>query len=260
MGHTEVSIEDRVAYITIDRAEVHNAINSRMRDEELVPHLEDLRKNDDVKVVVLQTTGEIFSSGGDMMEVIEMDFTPEKYKKRITRAWDHLYWELLTLEKPTITKVDGDMLAGAANISLYVDIVIASEEAEIGFPEVNHGIFTASQVSRLPYFVGPRQAMYLLLTGKSIPARKAEEIGLVTKAVPEDQLEETIASVIDSLVDKHPLILEYMRDAVNISLEMNYPAANRRIKQRSLALHRNDPPMVEGIEAFFEGRDPAWKE
>jgi len=259
MTEIDIEVEEGVATVTIDRREKKNALRSAVRTEELAPAMRECRRNDDVRVVVLRTAGDVFSTGGDMEELREAEFDAEAIK-RIGEGWEELHFQLVNLGKPTVAVVDGLALAGAANLLLYVDIVVASEDAEIGWTGVDHGIVEWFSATRLQHYVGPRKAMYFLLTGDLVGAREAEDLGLVTRAVPAERLEETVDDIVESLVRKHPRTVERLRELVYRSMEMSPESAFRMAKREVYDLNSDDPPLAEGIEAFVEDRDPDWVE
>ncbi|MEF8814065.1 MAG: enoyl-CoA hydratase/isomerase family protein [Halovenus sp.] len=259
MTEIDVQLEEGVATVTIDRREKKNALRSAVRTEELAPVIRECRQNDDVRVLVLRTAGDVFSTGGDMRELLEADFDAEAIKQ-IGEGWEELHFQLVNLGKPTVAVVDGLALAGAANLLLYVDIVVASEDARIGWTGVGHGIVEWFSATRLQHYVGPRKAMYFLLTGELVDAGDAEELGLVTKAVPPDRLDETVDDIVGSLVRKNPRTIERMRELVYRSMEMSPESAFQMAKREVYDLNSDDPPLAEGIEAFVEDRDPDWVE
>jgi len=259
MTEINYQLEDHIATITIDRQEKKNALRSTFRTEELAPMIRECGQNDAVRVLVLRTEGDVFSTGGDMGELLEADFDAEAIK-RIGEGWEELHFQLLNLGKPTIAVVDGLAVAGAANLLLYMDIVIANEDAKIGWSGVDHGIVEWFSSTRLQHYIGPRQAMYLLLTGELIDGTEAEKLGLVTRAVPDDQLESVVDDVIEKLVSENPRTVKRMREWVYRSMEMSPDSAFQMAKRDVYDLNSSDPPLVEGIEAFVENRDPDWNE
>jgi enoyl-CoA hydratase/carnithine racemase len=259
MSDIKISVDNRVATLTIQREAVKNAISSELRTEEFIPALRDIRENDDAKVLLIETAGnDLFSAGGNLKEVLEIDFDPTELRA-IEETWTDLYWELQTLGKPTVAKVDGDMYAGAANMSMYIDVVVAIDDARIGWPEVNRGIFEWFSASRLPHFIGPRMAMYMLLTGDTLSATEAVQHGLITKAVPSDELDSEVESVVQMLLEQSPRTLKLLKKSVYKSIEMSPESAFEEIKKDALEMNRSEPPMIEGITAFLEKREPEWE-
>jgi enoyl-CoA hydratase/carnithine racemase len=259
MNDVEFTVENGVAEITVHREEKKNAMASALREETLAPLVRECRDDDDVRVLVFRTGGDdVFSTGGDLQELLDEDFDAEAIK-RIGESWEELHFQLQNLGKPTIAVVDGLALAGAANLLLYMDIVVASTTARIGWAGVRRGIVEWFSATRLQHYIGPRRAMYYLLTGDLIDADDAAEMGLVTMAVPPAELEQTVAGVTETLRNNDPETLARMREAVYRSLEMSPASAFEVTKREVYERNSDDPALQEGIRAFLEDRDPEWR-
>jgi enoyl-CoA hydratase/carnithine racemase len=260
MSDVEFTVEDEVAEITVRREDKKNAMASATRAETLAPLVRDCRDDEDVRVLVFRTGGDdVFSTGGDLQELLDNDFDAEAIKQ-IGESWEELHFQLQNLGKPTVAVVDGLALAGAANLLLYVDIVVAATDAKIGWAGVDRGIVEWFSSTRLQHYVGPRKAMYYLLTGELVDASDAEAMGLVTRAVPPDELDDAVDDIVDSLRRKHPETLARLREGVYRSMEMSPASALAITKRDVYDLNSGEPPLQEGIEAFLEDRDPDWVE
>ena len=256
MVNAEFSVEDGVGYITVQRAEALNAIDSPTKFE-IIDTLDEYRENDDVKVVVFESEGDqAFVAGGDLKEVPENDYS----LKYFTDSWEELFTTMMTLGKPTVAKVDGWALGGGFDLLLHTDIVIAADDAMIGQPEIGLGILNHFSPPMLPDLVGLRKTMELLLTGEPVSGEAAEEIGLVTRSVARDELDDEVQDVVDSLVDKSPRITKLVKEAVYTSINMAPSASRELLEAQSLHSARNDPDYMEGVRAQIEGRDPEWPE
>jgi enoyl-CoA hydratase/carnithine racemase len=206
---------------------------------------------------VFQSEGDqSFVSGGDLQEVPENDFS----LKEFTDSWEELFDTMMTIGKPTIAKVDGWTLGGGFDMILHTDIVIAADDAKIGQPEIGLGILNHFSPAMLPDLVGLRKTMELMLTGEPISGEEAEEIGLVTRSVPRDELDDEVQDVVDSLVDKSPRILKHVKEGIYTSINMSPDAARKHLEARSLESAREDPDYMEGVKAQLEDRDPEWPE
>lgn len=253
----DFTIEDSVGYITIQRAEMSNAISTKMREQYLIPMLKQCRDSDDVNVVVLRSEGDdVFSAGGDLKEVAEFDFDFEKWE-RITSSWEEVLWLLQTMDKPTVVQADGHALAGGAILLLYSDIVVASESAYIKFPEIDVGIMEWFSTTVLPRYIGPKKAMYYWMTGEPMSMVEAERLGLVSKLVADDEVEGEVAALTETLVAKNPQVLGEVKEAMNVSLEMSPTASFYHVKQKTLSRERarETPNYQRGIEDYLESRD-----
>lgn len=256
MVNAEFSVEEGVGYVTVQREEALNAIDSPTKFE-IIDTLREFRDDDNVRVVVFQSEGDqAFVAGGDLKEVPEQDYS----LKYFTDSWEELFETMMTLEKPTIAKVDGWTLGGGFDMILHTDIVIAADDAMIGQPEVGLGILNHFSPAMLPDLVGLRKTMELMLTGEPITGEEAERIGLVTRSVPREDLEEEVQDVVDTVSEHSPRILKAIKEGIYTSINMSPDSARNHLEARSLESARNDPDYMEGVRAQIEGRDPEWPE
>lgn len=254
MVNADFTLEDGVAYVTIQREEAFNAIDSPTKFE-IIDRLDGYREDDDVTAVVFQSEGDkAFLAGGDLEEVREQDFSLTYF----TESWDELFTTMMNLGKPTIAKVDGWALGGGFDLLLHTDIVIAADDAMMGQPEVGLGILNHFSPAMLPELVGLRKTMELLLTGDPISGEEAEEIGLVTRSVPREDLDDEVQDVLDSLGVNPPAIIKLVKDGIYDRINMTPAAARDHLERESLDSARNDYYYEEGVRAQLEDRDPDW--
>ncbi len=254
MVNAAFDVADGVGSVTIQREEALNAIDTPTKLE-IIERLEDYRVDDDVRAVVFRSDGDqAFTAGGDLNEVVDVDFDLEYH----TETWDELFKTMMRLGKPTIAKVDGWALGGGFDLLLHTDIVIAAEDAMIGQPEIGLGILNHFSPSMLPSLVGLRKTMELLLTGDPISGAEAADIGLVTRSVPAEDLDDEVADVVDSIRDNPARITKHVKDAIWASIDMSPSAARQHIEARSLDSARTEPYYEEGVRAQLEDRDPEW--
>lgn len=254
MVNADFTVSDGAAYVTIQREEALNAIDTPTKLE-IIERLEDYRVDDDVRAVVFQSEGDqAFTAGGDLKEVIDVDFDLEYH----TETWDELFTSMMRLGKPTIAKVDGWALGGGFDLLLHTDIVIAAEDAMIGQPEIGLGILNHFSPSMLPSLVGLRKTMELLLTGDPISGAEAADVGLVTRSVPAEDLDDEVEDVVESIRGNPARITKHVKDAIWASIDMTPSAARQHIEARSLDSARTEPYYEEGVRAQLEDRDPDW--
>lgn len=251
--HAEYAVEDYVGTVTIDRPEALNAIDLDTKAE-IVATLEDWREDDDVRAVLFESAGDAFSVGGDLKEVEELDFALQPF----TKSWRELFETMVTLGKPTVAKVDGFTMGGGFDLVLHTDLVVAGESAQFAQPELNLGILNHFSPALLPETVGLKKTLELLLTGDPISAEEAADCGLITTAVPSEDLDATVDSYLESLVAKPPAVVSELKDAIYTSADMSPTAARDHIEARALKQAREDGWMREGVEAQLEDRDPEW--
>lgn len=253
MVNAEFRVDGPVATVAIQREEALNAIDSPTKTA-IIDELDGWR-DEDVRVVVIESEGEqAFCAGGDLHEVKEMDYS----LKHFTDSWAELFEVMTTMPQPTIAAVDGYTLGGGFDLMLHTDIVIAADDATIGQPEVGLGIVNHFSPPMLLATVGLRKTMELMLTGETISGAEAERIGLVTRSVPADELDETVEEVAESLVSKSPRIVGKLKRGIYTSLDMSPAGARSHLESVALESARTDPDFREGVDAQLENRDPDW--
>ena len=207
-----------IAYVTINRPKVLNALNMATMNE-LRNVFTELRKDPEVRVVVLTGAGEkSFVAGADIGELQKNDPVQAKeYTHRGQAVLDLIE----NLGKPVIACINGFALGGGCEIAMACTMRLASENAKLGQPEVKLGIIPGyGGTQRLPRLVGKGIAMQLLLTGEMISAQEAHRIGLVNEVVPASQLVSRAEAIAQAIVKNAPLAIQYCLEAVNHGMEM----------------------------------------
>ncbi len=244
---------DGVAWLTLNRPEVLNAINLRMRDE-LWEAMHAVRDDPDVRVVIFKGAGErAFSAGAD---ISEFGTAPSYVEARRARRERDLWGFILSLEKPLIAAVHGFALGAGVELPLCCDIRIASEEARLGLPEVSLGyIPSAGGTQTLPRHVPPGVAAHMILSGDPIDARAALLWGLVQRVVPRERLYGEAEALARLLMSRGPLALASAKRAVRQGMELSLReglALESRLARRLLA----SADAREGLAAAGAGRSP----
>ncbi len=218
-GFETVTFEERdgIAWLTLNRPHVLNAINLKMRDE-LWTVMEAVRDDPDIRVLVIKGAGNAFSSGAD---VSEFGTAPSVIEARRARHERDLWQLMLDLPKPLIAAIHGHALGAGCEMSLCCDLRIAAEDARFGLPEVKLGyIPSAGGTQLLPRTIGPGVAMEMILSGDDIDAATALRLGLVHRVVPRDRLYDEAESWARELVRRPPQALRNAKEAVTCGLEM----------------------------------------
>ena len=228
---------DGIAWVTLNRPEVLNAINIRMRDE-LWGVMHAVRDDPEVRVVIFKGAGErAFSAGAD---VSEFGTAPSYVESRRARRERDLWGLMLSLEKPLIAAIHGYALGAGIELPMCCDLRIASEDARLGLPEVSLGyIPSAGGTQTLPRHVPPGVAMHMILTGDPIDAGTALRHGLVQRVVPRERLYQEAESLARTLMSRGPLALRLAKRAVLEGLELPLAeglALERRLAARALAV------------------------
>jgi enoyl-CoA hydratase len=252
-----VSNEGAVATIAINRPEVLNAIRDNTMFE-IQNALNDIEKDDAIRVVVLTGTGEkAFVAGGDIsiratgagvMDVIHS-----------LPAGQQITWNIEHFKKPVVARINGIALGGGTELALCCDIRVAADTAIMGVPEINLGIIPGyGGTQRLPRIVGAGMAKKLILTGEHITAQEAHRIGLVDMVAPKAELDEVVAKLCKRIASKSPIALAMGKEAVNMGMQTDL-RTGLSIEARCFCICFGSEDRVEGMNAFLEKRKPEFK-
>lgn len=247
----EVS-DEGIALVTLDNPPLNlNTLGTIARLLEVCAKIAD---DDRVRVVVVTGAGDrAFCAGSDIHEfaAVRDDVVPKKLRRE-----NEAFTAVERLPQPVIAALNGVTLGGGAEIALACDIRIADENARIGFPEVNLGVFPGSGgVFRLPRVVGLPKAYELLYTGEPVDAQEALRIGLVNRVAPSGRALDTALGLARVLASKPALSLSLLRSAARDSLHQDVDAATQRTLEDSDRVFAG-PDVAEGVDAFFAKRPP----
>lgn len=250
------AVAEHVATIALDQPETRNALS-----EELLRDLRDAlgaaRDDATVRVVVLRSTHEKVFSSGASLAGFGAD-APLVRKHEEMRLLPEVFELLGTLGKPSLCAANGHVLAGALGIALACDLIVAKEGIGIGTPEVNVGAFPFMVTAMLEREIGRKRMARLMLLGERIDAAEAERIGLVNEVVPADEFDATVESWARALAQKSPLLMKLGKDAIYAEQDMGFEASLTYLRSQ-LALAFSTDDLAEGVQAFFEKREPRWQ-
>ena len=250
--------KDGVAWITLNNPERYNALDYEMR-KELKEALEDAAKDGNVRAVVIRGSGKAFSAGADIRAFLE--WTPLKAMEVLKEVGTSLVLSRIIREmpKPVIAAVHGYCLGGGFELAQACDIIIASEDAVFGQPEINVGLIPGGGgTQRLPRLIGEKKAKELMFTGDRISAKDMAELGLVNKVVPSNKLMDAVNELLEKIKSKSPVVIAAAKEAINASMEMNL-TEGLRYEVQILASLFSTEDQKEGAKAFLEKRKPEWK-
>jgi enoyl-CoA hydratase len=248
--------ETGVATIALDHPETRNALSDEVLDD-LLTAFTAARDDEAVRCVVLTSTHEkVFSSGGNLAGFAEG--VPLVHKHFGTDRFPRLFQLIGELGKPSICAANGHVLAGGLGLALACDLIIAREGATFGTPEINVGVFPFMIMALIYRNVPRKKTNELLLLGERIDAHEAERIGIVNKVVAPVDFDAAVHDWAQKLASKSPLIMRLGKDAMFRQQDMAFIDALDYLRaQLSLAMSTED--IVEGVQAFFEKREPKWK-
>jgi cyclohexa-1,5-dienecarbonyl-CoA hydratase len=244
-------IRDGVAKITLNHPPL-NIIDIPMMAE-LHSALERVHSSNDVKVLALDHQGKAFSAG-----VSINDHTPGKVEEMI-EEFHALFRSLNSLAVPTVALVDGMALGGGCELAVFCDMVLASERATFGQPEIKVGVFPPVAAVLFPHLIGRNRTLELLLTGDVIEAGEAKAIGLINKVFPTESFHEKANAFISKLTSLSGRVLKLTKRAVDLSLYSGFSESLPAVEQLYLGQLMQTEDAREGLNAFLEKRKPVWK-
>ncbi|MEE9150498.1 MAG: enoyl-CoA hydratase-related protein [Thermoplasmata archaeon] len=250
-----LSKEDKIAIITMDRPEALNALNSKVLSD-LSNVIKQVQEDDRIAVVIITGEGRAFVAGADIKEM--MDKNPIEARE-FTKLGQAVFKEIENMNKPVIAAVNGVALGGGCELALACDIILASEKARLGFPEVGLGIHPGfGGTQRLPRLIGKARAKELIFTAKILNAKEAERIGLVNKVVPPDKLLKEARGTANKIARQAPFAVQLAKSAINKGCEMGLDTGLAyEVESVSMAFSTKDSK--EGMKAFMERRKPKFE-
>ncbi|MCF0123756.1 MAG: enoyl-CoA hydratase/isomerase family protein [Ruminiclostridium sp.] len=253
MELVKLQIEEEIAIVTIDRVKSMNALNNQVY-EEIIAHLEAIRANDAVKVVILTGAGEkAFAAGADIVQMVGQNAMEGRHL-----AWlCHRAAELLeTMRQVTIAAVNGYALGGGCELTLACDIRVAAENARFALPEVGLGIIPGGGgTQRLSRIIGIGRAKELIFTCDQIDAQEAYRMGLANHVVPQAELMDYCRAMGKKIASKASYAVSVAKASINNSENVDLPSGCAR-EQDLLGLLFATHDKGEGMKAFLERRKP----
>lgn len=246
-------LKDKIAWMTINRESRSNALSLEMMDL-FLEYLDRAEADEDVRGVCVTGTGDkAFCSGADLTAMIGGEGHSEGAER-----YAIVLKKLATFSKPLTARVNGHCVAGGLGLMLSCDIVYAREGVKFGTPEVNVGLFPMMIAALIFRNVKRKKALEMIYTAKMISAREAEDIGLVTRAVPAEELDRVVHETLKAIAGKAPLAMRLGRRALASSQDMELDEAfDYLCAQLDIVAGTEDAK--EGLAAFMEKRQPVWK-
>ena len=249
-----VETRGRTGLIRLNRPEALNALSSALMIE-LGEALRTFERDADVGAMVITGSDKAFAAGADIKEMRDKSFMDVYKQDFITDNWE----EVTRCRKPVIAAVSGYALGGGCELAMMCDFIIAADNARFGQPEINLGIIPgAGGTQRLTRAIGKAKAMDLCLTGRLMDAEEAERAGLVARIVAQDELLEKALEAADTIAARSLPAVMICKESVNRSLETTLREGLLFERRQFHALFATED-QKEGMAAFAEKREPAWK-
>jgi len=240
-----------LARLTLNRPE-HNLLNEPML-RELASGIEWAGDDEDVKLILIDSACKTFSGGIDVGE-----YTAQRVFQ-MTDAFHRVFLAMVDVGKPVMVVVDGPAIGGGSELAAFGDIVVATPRARFAQPEITLGVFPPLAATIFPQIVGPRLAMELVLTGDPISAERARDLGLVSRLVPEAELEKIVNAMIAKITAQSGAVLRMAKKAiiggVGLSLQEGLKTSMDIFLNELYKLEDSQ----EGLRALVEKRKPQWK-
>lgn len=257
MSYQNITIEtkEKLAYITIDRPEVRNALNGETLSE-IHDALIQYENDDTVQCIVFTGAGDkSFAAGADISQLTERTMLDALQGGGMQQIYDVIE----EFKKPTIAMINGYALGGGCELAMACDIRVASTNAKLGLPELNLSIIpSAGGTQRLARLVGKGKALEMILTGNMIDGEEAKNIGLVSEVVAPEKLVEATENMAAKILSKGPLAVMLAKLSVNYGTETEMKTA-LMIEKLSQAILFSSEDKDEGTKAFVEKRKPNFK-
>ena len=248
-------VKDHVGYITINREKFRNSISAPAVDL-FMEYLDQAGTDAAVRVICVTGAGKkAFCSGADLGGAMSADGSG---RNQAFQKYADLLKRLAGFPKPTVARVNGYCLAGGTGFMLACDIVLATDDAKFGTPEVNVGLFPMMIGALIFRNVLRKKAMEMVLLGEKLTAARAQEMGLITRAVPADVFDETVNGVLRNLAAKSPIGMKIGKQAFYAMQDMNFEDALDYLSGKLGEVAATEDAK-EGITAFIEKRPPVFK-
>lgn len=246
-------MDGHVGIIRLNRPKQLNALNLALM-EQLACALEAFDADDEVRVMVLAGNERAFAAGADIKDMADATVV-DQYKRNQFARWERIK----RVRKPIVAAVSGFALGGGCELMMHCDVIVASETAKIGQPEINIGVMPgAGGTQRLTRAMGKATAMDVILTGRFLTAREALAGGLVSRVVPVEHFFEEAMKIARLIAEKPPLAVQMAKESVLKAHEMSLSQGLEYERKLFYMLFATQD-QKEGMQAFIEKRKPEFK-
>lgn len=250
-----LSVAEKIATITLNDPQSRNALSSDIIAK-IQSILNEIETAADIHVVILQATGPIFCSGHNLKEI--MGDSRQAQMQALFEQCSTMMQSIVNLPKPVIAKINGMATAAGTQLVASCDLAFASSTSKFATPGVNLGLFCSTPMVALSRNVSPKHALEFLLSGDFMSADHAARVGLINRAVPENELEDVVNGFAEKIASKSPLTVRTGKTAFYQQLTMPLSEAYDYTSQ-VMAENMQTLDAQEGITAFLEKRDPKWR-
>jgi len=252
-------LKNKIFFLELNNPQSQNTLSEKMI-EELTENFKLASKNENIKVIILSSTGSVFCAGHNLKDLHSRRSDSDKgknYYNKIFKSCSDLMLNIVHNSKPVIADINGVATAAGCQLIASCDLAYASDKAKFATPGVNIGLFCSTPMVALSRNVNKKLAMEMLLTGELIDAQKAKEIGLINNIFSSDELMKKVVEQAEKISSKSMKTLKIGKEAFYKQREMSIEEA---YKYTSLVMTENmlENDSKEGIAAFLEKRNPKW--
>ena len=244
-------IEGPVARLTLDRPE-HNLLNERMLSE-IAAGINSIGEKREIKLIVIDSAAKSFCGG------IELGEYTQRRVFQLLDAFHNAFSAMMDTSKPLLVVINGPAFGGGSELAALADLVVATPKARFAQPEIKLGVFPPLSAVILPYVLGPKVALELVLTGEAMTAERAYDLGLINRLVPEAQLEKTVEDLIAKVTAQSGPVLTMAKKAILGSVGVPLREGVRNSMKIFLNELSDLEDSQEGLRALVEKRAPKWK-
>ena len=246
-------VQEKVGLITLNRPDAMNALNSTLMVE-LMDALRGFDADENIGAIVIAGSERVFAAGADISEMSKMTAV-----EMLTQSFVEMFDGIREIKKPIIAAVSGYALGGGCELAMSCDMIVASEKAKFGQPEINLGVIPgAGGTQRLTHAVGKALAMEMVLNARNLSAQEALEFGLVNYVVPVEEYLDKAMTLAKRISVRAPLALRQAKDAVNKAYELSLTEA-LEFERRAFYFLFATEDQKEGMQAFIEKRSAEWR-
>jgi enoyl-CoA hydratase len=246
-------IRGRVGLLTLNRPQAMNALNNQLM-RELMDALEAFDNNDEVGAIVVTGNEKAFAAGADIKEMAGLSIQQVMDRDHVA-----VFGRIRTIRKPVIAAVSGWALGAGCEVALACDMIVASESAKFGQPEITIGVIPgAGGTQRLTRAVGKAVAMEMILNNRTLTAQEAYQFGMVNRVVPVAEYLEQALKLAEEIAARAPVAARVAKKMINQAFEGTLSEGLAAEKQEFYNLFATED-QKEGMQAFIEKRKPEWK-
>jgi len=245
---------ESLGIVTMNRPDRRNALSLELM-RELIDCFTSLSASSEIRAIILAANGPAFSSGHDLRELREQTITAYR---EIFDVCTELMTLIQKIPQPVIAEVGGVATAAGCQLVATCDLAVASEQATFATPGVRIGLFCTTPMVALTRAIGRKRALEMLLTGRYVDAREAENWGLVNRVVPGPRLRDETRALAESITGASPLTVAIGKQAFYAQIDLDQPKAYLYAKE-TMTLNAMARDAQEGISAFLDKRNPCWE-